>query len=62
MIGSPGLRLSFAGAIVFYIGDLLIDRAGGEERKAIKGSSSEGNPTAIVLGAVKPLEEPEDAV
>ena len=42
----------FVGALVFYGGDLLIDRAGGEERKAIKGSSSGGNPTAIVLGAV----------
>ena len=41
------------GALVFYGGDLLIDRAGGEERKAIKGSSSsDANPTAIVLGAV----------
>ena len=52
---SEGVRIPlglFVGALVFYGGNLLIDRAGGEERKSIKGASSEGNPTAIVLGAV----------
>lgn len=53
---SEGVRIPlglFVGALVFYGGNLLINRSGGEKRKAIKGSSSsEGNPTAIVLGAV----------
>ncbi len=52
---SEGVRIPLGlsvGALVFYGGNLLIDRAGGEERKSIKAESSEGNPTAIVLGAV----------
>jgi ZIP family zinc transporter len=40
------------GALAFYFGDLLIDRAGGKNRKAVKGMGEEDNPTAIVLGAV----------
>ncbi len=41
-----------AGAIAFYIGDLLIDRLGGEHRKSSMGRQSEGSETALLLGAV----------
>lgn len=40
----------FAGALVFFVGDLLIDRAGGKDRKSIDAAG--GDPMAIVLGAV----------
>jgi zinc transporter, ZIP family len=41
-----------AGAVVFYVGNLLIDRAGGGDRKRSTGKQSGGSPLAIVLGAV----------
>jgi zinc transporter, ZIP family len=41
-----------AGAFTFYFGDLLIDRAGGEDRKGSEGSQAEGSSLAIALGAV----------
>jgi ZIP family zinc transporter len=41
------------GALVFYVGDTLIDRMGGEGRKSMTGQSQlAGNATAIVLGTV----------
>jgi ZIP family zinc transporter len=41
------------GALVFYVGDTLIDRMGGEGRKSMTGESQlAGNATAIVLGTV----------
>lgn len=46
-----GLGLA-AGALTFYIGDRLIDRAGGANRKRSSGEQSGGSPLAIVLGAV----------
>ncbi len=42
----------FAGAVSFYVGDLLVDRSGGANRKAIGGSVAEGEGRAIVLGTV----------
>jgi zinc transporter, ZIP family len=39
------------GAVTFFVGDLLIDRAAGPDRKSLKGSAG-GQPVAIVLGAV----------
>jgi len=43
----------FAGCGVFYVGDLLIERMGGESRKNPKGGGDdEGSPLAIVLGTV----------
>jgi zinc transporter, ZIP family len=42
----------FAGSLVFYAGDTLIDRAGGEHRKHSGGKQAEGAPLAIVLGTV----------
>ncbi len=40
-----------AGALTFFVGDLLIDRAAGPDRKSLKGPSGD-QPVAIVLGAV----------
>jgi ZIP family zinc transporter len=41
-----------SGCLVFFVGDLLIDRAGGSERKTHTGAQQEGSPLAIVLGTV----------
>lgn len=40
------------GALCFYIGDVLVDRAGGDARSRPDGSQSEGVALAMVLGAV----------
>jgi ZIP family zinc transporter len=40
-----------AGALAFFVGDLAIDRMGGQQRKSSTGVQSEGSPLAIVLGA-----------
>jgi ZIP family zinc transporter len=40
-----------AGSLAFFLGDLLIDRRGGGERKRSTGQQAEGSPLAIVLGA-----------
>lgn len=40
-----------AGALTFFTGDLLLDKAGGEHRKRSTGEQEEGSPLAIVLGA-----------
>jgi zinc transporter, ZIP family len=51
--GSGGVALGlFAGCAVFYIGDTLIDRFGGEGRKRSGGEQAGGSPLAIVLGIV----------
>jgi ZIP family zinc transporter len=42
----------FAGSLVFFGGDWLIDRAGGGKRKAAKGAQESGSALAIVLGSV----------
>ena len=42
----------FAGCLVFFGGDWLIDRAGGSERKDVTGGQEGGSPLAIVLGTV----------
>jgi zinc transporter, ZIP family len=42
----------FAGCLVFFAGDWLIDRAGGSERKDATGGQGSGSPLAIVLGTV----------
>jgi ZIP family zinc transporter len=42
----------FAGCLVFFGGDWLIDRAGGGERKDATGSQQSGSALAIVLGTV----------
>ena len=43
----------FAGCAAFFVGDTLIDRLGGEQRKAIDGAQAvAGSGLAIVLGIV----------
>ena len=41
-----------AGAATFTIGDWLLDRRGGSQRKDPTGGQAEGSPLAIVLGSV----------
>jgi ZIP family zinc transporter len=51
--GSGGVAWGLlAGATVFFVGDLLIDRMGGHGRKSSTGERAEGSGLAIVLGAV----------
>jgi ZIP family zinc transporter len=40
------------GAAVFTVGDWLLTRHGGGERKDLEGAQAEGSPLAIVLGSV----------
>ncbi len=42
----------FAGCGVFFVGDLLIDRSGGADRKDADGAQESGSALAIVLGTV----------
>jgi zinc transporter, ZIP family len=49
--GSLALGL-FAGCAAFTLGDALIDRMGGSERKVMGRKEAEGSPLAIVLGIV----------
>jgi ZIP family zinc transporter len=42
----------FAGCLVFFGGDRLIDNLGGSERKDPTGDQESGSPLAIVLGTV----------
>ena len=46
-----GLGLA-AGGVAFFVGDLLLDRYGGEMRKMSGGEQAQGSPLAIVLGIV----------
>jgi zinc transporter, ZIP family len=39
-----------AGALTFFVGDMLVDRLGGGGRKKIRGSAGAGSALAIVLG------------
>jgi ZIP family zinc transporter len=42
-----------AGSLVFFVGDLIIDRRGGEQRKSSNGEHhTAGNSSAIVLGSL----------
>jgi ZIP family zinc transporter len=42
----------FAGSLTFFVGDLLIDRMGGDGRKSMGGRQAAGAALAIVLGIV----------
>ena len=42
----------FAGCLVFFFGDRVIDRLGGGDRKDADGDQAGGSPLAIVLGSV----------
>jgi zinc transporter, ZIP family len=46
-----GLGLA-AGGVAFFVGDLLLDRHGADERKSMMGEQAQGGPLAIVLGIV----------
>lgn len=51
--GTDAVALGLAGgAVMFYVGDLLIDRRGGEHRKRSGGQQERGSANAIVLGAL----------
>jgi ZIP family zinc transporter len=41
-----------AGAVTFFVGDLLVDRMGGEGRKSMHRTAGAGSALAIVLGIV----------
>jgi ZIP family zinc transporter len=41
-----------AGALAFYVGDLVIDRRGGRDRKRSDGRQAGGTAAALVLGAL----------
>jgi ZIP family zinc transporter len=49
--GAVGVGL-FAGSLVFFTGDTLIDRLGGDDRKSPGGEQADGSALAIVLGIV----------
>src|SRR5438876_10968568 len=49
--GSVALGL-LAGSTIFFAGDAVIDRMGGEERKDSGGGQAGGSALAIVLGIV----------
>jgi ZIP family zinc transporter len=49
--GAVALGL-LAGSFVFYAGDTLIDRFGGDDRKSSGGEQADGSALAIVLGIV----------
>ena len=49
--GSLALGLS-AGALTFFVGDLVVDRMGGEGRKKMRRTAGAGSALAIVLGIV----------
>jgi ZIP family zinc transporter len=48
----PVLAGLTGGALVFFVGDAIIDRRGGNNRKRSGGQQAAGAPAAIVLGAV----------
>ena len=51
--GAGGIALGLpAGALVFFLGDEVIDRMGGSERKSMTGQQEAGTALAIVLGIV----------
>jgi zinc transporter, ZIP family len=51
--GNGGVALGlFAGCLAFFVGDQLIDRLGGAERKSSLGRQQGGSPLGIVLGIV----------
>ena len=50
-VGATSIGL-LLGALVFFAGDWLIDRGGGERRKDAEGEQEGGSGTSIVLGTV----------
>src|SRR5512144_863619 len=53
VVGGSGMALAFGlGAIAFFVGDWLVDRQGGAERKAIAGEQQAGSGAAIFVGTL----------
>jgi zinc transporter, ZIP family len=51
--GASGIALGLAtGALVFFVGDAIIDRMGGSGRKSTAGGHEAGTALAIVLGII----------
>lgn len=51
--GSGSLALGLAaGALTFFVGDVVIDRMGGDKRKSMTATPAAGSALAIVLGIV----------
>ncbi len=51
--GNGGIALGLAaGALTFFVGDMLVDRMGGGGRKKIHATAGAGSALAIVLGIV----------
>lgn len=51
--GTDAVAVGLAlGALGFYVGDTIIDRRGGDNRKRSGGEQETGSPGAIVLGAL----------
>jgi zinc transporter, ZIP family len=51
--GAGGIALGLAsGALVFFVGDAIIDRMGGSGRKSMAGGHEAGTALAIVLGII----------
>jgi ZIP family zinc transporter len=51
--GGVGIPLGAAiGAVTFFVGDRVLDRAGGADRKAVARTSPDSDPKAVVLGSV----------
>jgi len=49
----PGMALAFGlGAITFFVGDWLVDRRGGADRKDIAGEQTGGSGSAIFIGTL----------
>lgn len=49
----PGVLVAFLfGAVVYYVGDRLVDERGGGQRAAIDGTTETGSGTAMFLGAL----------
>jgi zinc transporter, ZIP family len=53
VLGATGMGVAFAlGATVFFVGDWLVDRRGGTDRKDIAGDQSGGSGSAIFVGTL----------
>jgi ZIP family zinc transporter len=53
VLGATGMGVAFAlGAIAFFVGDWLVDRRGGADRKDIAGGQAGGSGAAILVGTL----------
>lgn len=53
VLGGWGMGLAFGtGAVAFFLGDWVVDRGGGKDRKDIAGSAESGSGAAIFVGTL----------